>query len=161
MGAINYRAGKYITIGYDAQKIKDIMAEEYGLEDEDEVEEVYNNTEREDYDSSMQMLENSGVLENDFFEVKLEYGYYEGFYLDISDLQYCYFDDLEEKEDALKQAEKIRELLVKMVENGLCQCFPGWCTGWEENEEKIKENIENAYKMMVNDIEKLEIMEDN
>lgn len=158
MGAINYKAGKYITIGYNAENARDEIYKELGIDENvynEEAEQTFYDEENSEYDFFHDLLENSDISDYDFFNVKLELGYYSGFYIDISDLQYLYFDDEEEQKEAIEQAGKIRDLLLKAVECELVQCFPGWCNGWEENEENIKENIEKAYKSMISDIKKL------
>lgn len=143
MGAINYKRNKYITLGMNIDEyMKGIDVEEL-----DELE-YYN--EITDY-----FMELEGILHKynfKYFEVALVDGYYDGFYLDIKDEEYVYFDDTKEKNETLKEATKLKELMLEVVENGLVACFPGWVTTYLGTQETIKE-VNRAIKEIKKDIQ--------
>ena len=96
MGAINYGRSKYITLGYNT----DVLYEEKEeLEDND----IYYDVDDTIYSQFEELEYIVGKYNFDYFDVKLKSGYYDGFYLEIKDNEYVYFDDMKEREDVLKE----------------------------------------------------------
>lgn len=76
----------------------------------------------------------------DHYKVSLESGYYEGFYLNIENDIPWVFDDSEEKREYQKDITVLKEFLLKLInEYGLVVVYPGWCTGYADNKESVKE----------------------
>ena len=78
-------------------------------------------------------------------------GYYEGFTIDIENNFPVAFDTWEDKRDAQKEITQIKLFLLECVERGLCQVFPGWCTGYRNYKESIT-GIKQAIKEMREEI---------
>ena len=120
MGAINYGSSEVINLGYNLKNY-----------DSDE-----------DYDLCSDCYEQvEWLLDKQYFnyyEVKLEGGYYEGFYLDI-EFKYLYLDNYKEKLEALKEATKLGNFLRMCVQDfSMVVYYPGWCTGYEDKKTTIK-----------------------
>ena len=142
MGAINYGTSEYITIG-----LKPYNHDDYREEENDEVDYDQMNF---DYDCDKENVEN--VLDRyrfNFFNIYVEYGYYEGFYLNIK----TNFDfyNWEDKEDALKEATQLKNMLIECCGVGLCEVWPGWCTSYKSYSESIK-SIKDAVWQIKQDI---------
>ena len=111
MGAINYGTSDYITLGYHLSGEDDGTFIEYARE---QVENLLNE------------------LNPYYFHVVVKSGYYEGFYLDISNEFPVAVEGWDEKRDVMKEITAIKKALLQMVK--LCnvvQVFPGWCTGYD------------------------------
>lgn len=115
MGTINYGTSKYITLGLNVNE----YIKEYFGEDELDVGTEY---ELINYYDELQEIIDKYNFEH--FEVALQNGYYEGFYLKLEDYDYVCFDNSYEKNEMLKEATKIKKLLIELTENGLVACFP-------------------------------------
>lgn len=154
MGTINYKSGKFLTLGVKPYDENDFLndpetCEELELDQlESEFEkletvvEYINDLYQEDY-----TLYESIIKKYNFahFEIGLEWGYYEGFCLPVNGVDYLYFDDSHEKKEALKEATLLKKMLLECVDYGLIRVSPGWCTGYSSREESI-EAINNAIK---------------
>jgi hypothetical protein len=72
--------------------------------------------------------------------VSLEPGYYEGYYIDIEhNFSYCY-DNYNEKRAALKEITLIKKFLSECINDFECVAvYPGWCTGYADYNETLKE----------------------
>ena len=116
MGTINYRTGKHITLGLDdkfIEQMEDDFAEYNWIE---EFYETFKSIKDEYYFN--------------FFDVKLEYGYYEGFYITVDDNEWEYLDDTEERKEVMQEIRQLQEFLTKCIDNGLVVVYPGWCTSY-------------------------------
>ena len=119
MGTINYGYNKYFNMGmnlslnYDEY---DYMGEfNYLIEETQETLNKYN---------------------FEYFKVTLEYGYYEGFYIDI-DFDYLWVDYYE-KALILKELTQLKKLLFELCYIGLVRYSPGWCMGYSDEQTTIK-----------------------
>jgi hypothetical protein len=146
MGTINYYTSDYITIGYN-------------LKDIDRVEPFYSDYIEFDYYEAKSIIEKEYF---NYFSVEIEPGYYEGFSINIKnnfDYSFSYdgpcFDDYSEKQRALKEATKLKMILLELVNNvGLCVVYPGWCTGYGDYKTTIKE-INAAIKELKTEIKNI------
>jgi hypothetical protein len=145
MGTINYKSNKYITLGVNMLNIyeecKELEINDFHYCVDDEVETLWE-------EISNTLLKYTF----EYFEVELVNGYSDGFYLDINDKGYIYFDNTKEKNDTLKEATKLKELMLELVENGLVACFPGWATTYLNTKDTVKE-INKAIKEIKKDIQ--------
>ena len=119
MGAINYGRSDFVNLGIRP--------------------ELWDGTPQDETDSEVQFLfeEVKSLIENEYFwEIKIEVvpGYYEGFWLNIEDPKFNYFEDWREKRDYLKELTRLRGFLLKCVQYGLVVYSPGWCMGYETKE---------------------------
>ena len=87
------------------------------------------------------------------YTVSLESGYYEGFYLKIENDIPWIFNDTEEKKEYQKDVTVLKEFLLKLInEYGLVVVYPGWCTGYADKNDSVKEigefvkNLRNEIK---------------
>lgn len=121
MGAINYKTSKYITVGYNLNYV-------------DYDDEVYPEIIADYYDQVKYRLNQERFS---IFTVELEPGYYEGFSIDIK-LNYCYFDDYIEKQEAQKEITQIKKFLLECINDfECCVVFPGWCTSYKDYNESL------------------------
>ena len=130
MGAINYKTSNYITIGYDCSGI--------------DYDDFYS-----DYISDCYYQVRYRLDQEDFrcFIVTLEPGYYEGFSIDIK-LDYLYFDDYIEKQEAQKEITRIKKFLLECINDYECtSVYPGWCTGYADYKEALKDLNVAVYEM--------------
>lgn len=133
MGTINYKTSDYITIGYDCRCIN------YDYDNDFDPDFIIN-----DYDTVKNILDK--YIFNTF-DISLEYGYYQGFYINIK-FDYLYFDDCTERSEAQKEITSIKKALLEIVNNTNCYAvFPGWCTGYADHKNTLIE-IANAVKQM-------------
>lgn len=136
MGTINYRTSKYITLGVNVDDIRDSLEEDV---ESDEIEYEFEFVLADMYDDISNKLNDYDFR---YYNVGIEYGYYEGFSILIEDNEYLEYDD--EREDALKELEQLKEFLLYCANAGMVVCFPGWCTGyldWEESIQRIQDTI--------------------
>lgn len=141
MGAINYGTSEYITIGLKPYNYDDYM------------------TESEEIDYELMQMDEDCDKENveyvlnkyafNFFDISIKYGYYQGFYLNIT----TNFDfyNWEDKADALKEATQVKNMLIECCNCGLCAVCPGWCTGYKNYKDSI-ESVKAAVSKMKDDI---------
>lgn len=143
MGAINYGTSKYITIGLKPYDYDDYMTE---------TEEIDYELMQMDYDTDRENIEYIIDKYNfNFFNVSIEYGYYEGFYLDINtDFDFYNWED---KADALKEATQLKNMLIECCGCGLCAVHTGWCTGYENYKDSI-DSVKAAISEIKDDIKK-------
>lgn len=138
MGTINYGRNKYITLGINTNDI--CYEDEF---DQDII--------NDDYDECKRILDK---YEFEHFKVQLKSGYYEGFYLELEYYDYVFVDNSYEKNEMIKEATKIKKLLIELAEYGLVACHPGWCTSYLNTQDTFKE-IQKAIKTMKEDIKKI------
>lgn len=148
MGAINYGSNNILcSLGYvDIQnypKEEDIKAyrEEFGYDEED-----YTDEQIEEYimdDNNLMCEDNYKAVKEvlsgyEYYDVSVECGYYEGFYISIDD-KYTYLDTFKDKIKMQKELTQLKKDLIECINTyGVRVCYPGWCTGWEK---EIKESI--------------------
>lgn len=159
MGTVNYKTSKYITLGlkplcsYDLERDEEFMQEiqdqvdEYGGSIENAISDYIEECTEEAFYKAENSLDKYIFR---FFDVFIEPGYYEGFSIQI-DTVYNYYDDWNEKREALKEATQLKKFLLECLENGLVQCFPGWCTGYA-SPEKSRHAILEAVEEMKREI---------
>ena len=134
MGTINYGSNKYINMGMNLKQFDNINNyEDRQYEYETELEYIIEET---------QNTINKYTFE--YFTVKIEPGYYEGFYLDI-DFDYLYLDDYQEKLTVLKEITQLKQFLLECCYMGLVKYSPGWCMGYH-SEQETKQGIKQAIK---------------
>lgn len=143
MGSINYKSNNIITIGYNIPK-KEKEAEK---EDGADYEALYYDDELFNYEEVKNILKKYNF---NFLDVKIEAGYYQGFYIDL-DFNYIYFYNTEEKKEALKEATQLKKFLLKIIRFEMVSCFPGWCTTCR-TEEETKKEIKEAIKELKEEI---------
>ena len=132
MGAINYSSNDTINIG--------VNPDNYWIENEN------GNTEFLDFEIAFDYKEITNLLNQydfEYFTVKIEPGYYEGFYIDI-DFDYLWVDSYE-KPLIQKEITQLKCFLNGCIERGLVQYSPGWCTGYYSAIETRK-NLDAAIK---------------
>lgn len=127
MGAINYKNNNIINIGYK-QYI-------YILdEDDEETEEI---CAYDDYKTASSLLQYYDFY---YYEINVNQGYYEGFYIDIKRTCF-YLDNYKERAEMLAEWNTIQNILLKIIENTNCYVFTscGWggC-GWLDYKESIR-----------------------
>ena len=124
MGAVNYKTSDYITLGYNCNNID--------CEDE-----FYNEFINDLYDQIKFRLEEERFY---FFNVTIEPGYYEGYFINIEfNFPVC-FDDYIDKRNAQKEITQIKAFLIECVNDFECVAvYPGWCTGYADYNKTLKE----------------------
>jgi hypothetical protein len=131
MGAINYKTSDYITIGYNLKYV-------------DYENKFYNDFISDYYDQVQYRLDQENF---NAFIVKLEPGYYEGFSIDIK-LDYLYFDDYIEKQEAQKEITRIKKFLLECINDFECTViYPSWCTGYADYKQALKDLDDAIYEM--------------
>lgn len=124
MGTINYKSNEYITIGINPDNF-----------DYDDITFIY--------DEIKNILQKYNF---NYFNVSIQPGYYEGFYIDIVN-DYLYYDNWNEKRDVLKECTQLKLFLSECIENGLVKVTPGWCTGYYEYKNS-KTELKKAIKQL-------------
>ena len=137
MGAINYGMSDYITIGYNCNNI-------------DYDDNFYYELIQDDFDQVKYILKQYNF---NYFDVRLNPGYYEGFYIDIKFNCNCdfygndYFYSYEDKQLAQKEITQIKKFLLSCLDFGCCAVYPGWCTGYANYKTTLQE-IDAAIQKM-------------
>lgn len=137
MGAINFKTGAYITLAvkpYEASEIAQdadflqFVNEYYPGEDPEllAAEEItgYYEADAENIESILKKYS------FDFFSVKVIPGYYESLQIDITSNLPIYFNDYNEKREALKEVTKLKELMTEAAGVGFTACGPSWITSY-------------------------------
>lgn len=127
MGAINYGDSDIINIGLDVSDLNYYN---------DYIENVYNDIKS--------ILGNYMFNE---FEIEIQSGYYNGFYININFNDVYYYDTYLNRLDTLKECTQLKHLLFNCVNAGLVVYSPGWCTGYM-NEYDSKKEINKAIKKL-------------
>lgn len=132
MGAINYGSNNYFNIGMDLSPDYD----EY------------------DYMGEFNYLveETQAILEKynfNYFNVDIEYGYYQGFYINI-EFDYLWLDNHAERLTVLKEITQLKKLLFELCYIGLVKFSAAWCMGYS-SEPETKRAIKQAIKEMKQD----------
>ena len=129
MGTINYGSNDFFNIGFDLSWLDK-------FDDYDKETEI--NT---IFDEITEILKGYNFT---CFSIKIEPGYYEGFYIDI-DFDWLYFDDYTEKRQTQKEITQMKRFLEECCYWGLVQYSPGWCTSYA-TEEQTKKAIKTAIR---------------
>lgn len=132
MGAINYKTSDYITIGYN-------------LNDVEQYDDDYFYFEQEDFEIAQEILKDYNFYN---FYVKLNAGYYAGFYIDIEcNFNWC-FDGWQDKQEAQKEITQLKAFLKEIIEScNCCVVAPGWCTTYYNYKESLNK-LNQAIKEM-------------
>lgn len=175
MGTINYGKSEYITMGFEnpvtayellndsawVESERRFLLDECDFE-EDEIEDALETSAERDANLYFEDdIANISFVMRDldlrYFEVSLEYGYYDGAYIDI-DFGRDIWDE-EDKQAAIEEVEQIRAFLHECNGLGMRACYPHWVTHFDDFAETEKE-IEKAYVAMRADIMEIGTSED-
>ena len=137
MGAINYGTSTYLcNLGYKLNN----DVEDY---DEAQDDQLFTAKEVQNYLNDLSLC---------FYDIELKPGYYEGFYLDISDINGDYYSDEDCKNERVKELHKIGRALIHLTNYcGLVLYAPGWCTGYANTDYTISA-IKKAVKKEIAEI---------
>lgn len=133
MGTINYGTSQFITIG----------APDY-------------NGDAEAYDLLEDWVrEKLNQYNFEYYDLDIEYGYYEGFYINIQKNDSFYFLDVSDAKETApiirNEIDGVCAALRELCELGCCVVHPGWATAYLNLEDSIKE-IEFAKYVMAADL---------
>lgn len=129
MGAINYGYNNHFN-GFQLG---------YNLNDETLTDEENESMQEFLYYDIKELLENYNF---NYFNVELNSGYYEGFYITIENPGYNYgvFNNYIEKLEALKELTQLKKLLLDLIKNyDLVSYSPGWCSSYYTKDESISQ----------------------
>lgn len=155
MGTINYGTSEYITLGWEPIEVSEEYMNRLRQEYDDfsdaldsyvdsYIEDCYN-LYRENIESILNKYDFS------YYRVKIESGYYEGFYLDIeNELPYA-FDCWKERKEVNKEITKLKNFLMECADFGMVEVLPGWCTKYSGYIDTIRA-INQAIKVMRQEI---------
>ena len=161
MGTVNYKTSDIITIGlkpyevWDFEHDPDFMKDaeyrciENGCSIFNWIEGTINEYTEDDYNRAQETIDKYSF---DFFTVSIEPGHYEGFSIDIrNNLPGEFYND-EEREEALNDADQLRELLITLV-NDVClvQVYPGWVTTYIDPAHSLT-NVKKAMREVIAEI---------
>ena len=161
MGTINYRTSDIITIGLNPYDPRDFENDPDFMEDArirciengcsifDWIAGTINEYTEDDRNRAEDAISN---YKSDFFTVTIEPGYYEGFSINITnDLPSEFYDD-EERNEALNDADELRNLLIELVEDVcLVQVYPGWITTYIDPAHSLT-NVKKAMREVIAEI---------
>lgn len=124
MGAINYGTSTYLcNIGYNLNN--DVADYEEAQDDQ-----YWTAKEVQDYLDDLSLC---------YYDIELKTGYYEGFYLDISDIHGDYYSDDDCKEERIKELHKIGRALIHLTNYyGLVNYTPCWGTRYATTDGTIR-----------------------
>ena len=160
MGTINYKTSDYITLGleplnaWDLEQDPSFMeearaeAEEYGTDIDEVIYTYIRDTAEDDQHNAQSELDKHSFY---YFHIQIEPGYYEGFSLDIESNFPVAFDRWQDKRAAQKEVTEIKALLHELVDLGLVEVLPGWCTSYKDRETTHRD-IDEAIKAMRDDV---------
>lgn len=156
MGTINYGTSKYITLGIKPGSPEDLNSDAEFMEWANEHADLHNKDVDEvvlDFIYEMmsdQYYQVKAALKKyrfDYYNVTVEPGYYEGFYINIED-NFPYGFAWYERQEANKEITELKKFLIECAEDyDLVECFPGWCTGYSNRSDTVVA-IKNAVKVM-------------
>lgn len=124
MGAINYGSNEYFNIG--------VNPENYWIENENGKNEFLDFEMQWDYEQVENIL---SKYHFDYFNISIESGYYEGFYININ-FDYLWVESYE-KPLILKELTQIKLLLLECCNYGLVKYSAGWCMGYSDTSNTI------------------------
>lgn len=151
MGAINYGTSKYVTLGLDMNKFSSYEYEKEYKVDTEEAQAMVESDIEFMYDLAKSILDDYNLRN---FKVSIEYGYYEGFYIDIEPYFDWCLENYEERKEYNAEVTQIKEMLLRFSQNGLVSVYPGWCTGYAD-EKKTKKDIADAVRQMRKEVKEL------
>lgn len=111
MGAINYGTSDVITLAVKPYDLDDLTPDERAAYIADDY--------AADYDNAAAIISNYSF---DFFRIAPAWGYYEGVYIALSDNFYA--ASYADKRDALKEATRLKRLLLDLAGVGFVRCAP-------------------------------------
>lgn len=159
MGTINYGTSEFLTIGLqtmDFDEAKTSLIECYDDLPEPSDDEVYTYIYDTAGEDRLTVEQEFKKLSFSVFDVKIEPGYYEGFYIDVR-FNNLYFWDEDERETAAKEAAAIKDLWLYAVNNAsCCEVWPGWCTSYKDYDTTLA-SIDRAYNDMLEVIKKIPV----
>ena len=160
MGTINYLTSDIITLVHDTNLYdRDFIRDECLLNDSDidpddvtdsDIDFVIDNF----INDQISELENYVRFEAptmEFFELSVKYGYYEGAQLVIDDSTKYGFDSIEERDDAIKEVDTLKSVLLAVRELGFRACAPSWCPKYYNDDETLAK-IDDAINELKNKI---------
>ena len=123
MGAINYGTSEFLcSLGYNLNN--DVADCEEAQNDQ-----LWTAEEVQDYLDEFSLC---------YYDIELKPGYYEGFYLEISDIDDNYYSDYDCKQERVKELHMIGRALIDLANKfGLVSYAPGWCTGYASTDSTI------------------------
>ena len=163
MGTINYLTSDVITLVHDSSVYdRDFIRDECILNDSDVAPDGVTDSDIDfiidnfvnDQMSELEKYVNFDAPTMEFFKLSAEYGYYEGAQLVIDDTTKYGFDCSQDKKQALKEANKIKNILHYIVsEYGFMACCPSWCPAYYDTKQ-THARIDTAIKELKNRIRK-------
>ena len=158
MGAINYGTSDYITMGIKPYDVEDYLNDsdfmDYAREtigedaNEEQIKEFEYGEISFDYEADYANGEEIiNRYKNDYFHVVLQWGYYEGMYVEIESNNDMAFNDWEEKRDAQKAITQIGHMLNELASVGFVACSPGWCTSYADHSQTQKRINDAIHEM--------------
>lgn len=160
MGTINYLTSDVITLVHDSSMYdRDFIRDECILNDSDVAPDDVTDS---DIDFVIDNFINDQISELDnyvdfeapsmeFFKLSVKYGYYEGAQLVVDDATKYGFDSVEERADALKEADTLKTALLDVYNLGFRACSPSWCSKYY-NDDETRLEIDNAINELKNRI---------
>jgi len=154
MGAINYNTSNYITMGIEPTHAWDLLedpdfmqfcAEEYPDSEPETIAEEHAQMYAEDERENAEAIMNKYSFY--YWHVVLKSGYYEGFYLDIEANFPIFFENCEERKEAVQEVAEVVKLLQELASVGLVSCSPWWCTTYKDYKGTLQD-IRKAGKQM-------------
>lgn len=146
MGAINYGTSNYITLGVEPVNLYDLLdnpdfmdycMQEYPESDPEtiarEEAETIAETDRANAEAIMEKYSFY------YWHVVLKSGYYDGFYLDIEANMPIFFDNCEERQEAMSEIRDVEKLLKELAGVGLVSVLPGWSTKYKDYQDTLKD----------------------
>nr|DAH21922.1 MAG TPA: hypothetical protein [Caudoviricetes sp.] len=124
MGAINYGTSDIITLAikpYDPDDLDDLAHDKRAAYIADDY--------AADYANAAAIINNYDDFS--FFRIRPAWGYYEGVYIEL--LDNFWPGSWADKRDALKEATRLKRLLLDLADVGFIRCTPGWCTGYSDH----------------------------
>ena len=154
MGTINFKTSDYITLGIKPYDAADLLKDPDFMEflkesgNEENADQAAEETAATYYEADAANYESiAGNYNFYYFHIALKSGYYESIYIDIESNYPVFFDDYEEKREALKEVTKVKEFLTECAGVGFIACFPAWCTCYADRAETLKEIRKAAAEM--------------
>lgn len=108
------------------------------VEADEEDENIYNDYYSFDYEEIKAEL---GKHRFYYFNLFVDFGYYDGFYLRIAEENTKYiYQNSKEKAEAVKELTQIKKILTNFVKDGFLKgCYPGWVTTYTTQSQTVKE----------------------
>lgn len=126
------------AINFGTLTIKSRLALVNIVETDEEDENNYNDVYYYDYEEIRQEIEKHNFY---YFNLLIDSGYYEGFYLRITEENTKWiYDNSKEKAEAIKELTQIKKILIDFIKNNYLKgCYPSWCTTYTTQSQTIKE----------------------